>query len=98
LVGIVYSDDDTLTDTNGFKVWYEHLSEALQRMGRPAHMSEKNMCAYLEEAGFTEIVHTNAKHPLSAWPKDRTLKQIGHMNTVAGVTGYHAYGQFSIRW
>ncbi|KAA8892689.1 S-adenosyl-L-methionine-dependent methyltransferase [Sphaerosporella brunnea] len=90
--GILFSDDETLAPNNPAKIWYENISKALTRIGRPPSMTEENMTFFLASGGFTDITASYTKHPLGPWPKDRTLKLVGSLNLVAGKTGYHAYG------
>ncbi|KAI5855487.1 S-adenosyl-L-methionine-dependent methyltransferase [Tricharina praecox] len=92
LGGTCHSDDNTLADNNPTKLWFDCMVRAVAMLGRPASITHILMHDFLERAGFVDIEVAQYKHPLAPWPKDKRLKQIGAMNLIAGVTGYHAYG------
>ncbi|KAF8543714.1 S-adenosyl-L-methionine-dependent methyltransferase [Trichophaea hybrida] len=90
LGGIVYSDDNTLDP--GTKLWVEKLSEAMSKIGRPAHMTGETLKGNLIKAGFEDIHIFSYKQPLGPWPRDSRLKRVGAMMLLNGESGYHSYG------
>ena len=75
---VLYSDDNSMPKNHGAKVFLETLSDAMEKIGRPAATSTQ-MKKYLVDAGFVDIEVTDAKQPYGPWPKDRKLKTIGAM-------------------
>ncbi|KAA8911371.1 S-adenosyl-L-methionine-dependent methyltransferase [Sphaerosporella brunnea] len=86
-----HSDDGTMTETNGVKVWMETIAAALVEIGRPPASAEA-MKKHLLDAGFVDVEVKTVREPLGPWPKDRKLKNIGAMVLMNCQTGFHAYG------
>ena len=57
-------------------VWFAETSKAAAKMGRPLRVA-REMKKMLEEAGFVNVTEKKLLWPLSPWPKDKNLKEIG---------------------
>lgn len=87
----IFSDDNTMADDNGIKVYTALLTVAMTKIGRPP-MSSVDMKRHLEVAGFVDVVINDYKQPFGPWAKDNKMKRIGAMMLMNAVTGWHAYG------
>lgn len=87
----LYSDDNTMKEGSGIKLYFEYLADALVKMGR-APLTGIVMKEHLEEAGFVDVTVIDYKQPFGPWPRDRRLKQIGAMMLLNSESGFHAYG------
>ncbi|KAI5787939.1 S-adenosyl-L-methionine-dependent methyltransferase [Pyronema domesticum] len=88
----LFSDDNTLQDDNGFKIYLQYLNKALVMMKRP-QMNADSLRARLEDAGFVDINVTNVKQPYGPWAKDRRMKNVGAMVLLMNDSGLmEAYG------
>ncbi|KAF4454408.1 hypothetical protein F53441_3034 [Fusarium austroafricanum] len=73
----VFCDDDTLdTKTSSVMKWQEGLIEASKKLGRPLGITDQYK-AFVEKAGFQNVVETIYRWPTNIWPKDPKLKEIG---------------------
>uniref|UniRef100_A0A0D2YEW1 Methyltransferase n=1 Tax=Fusarium oxysporum (strain Fo5176) TaxID=660025 RepID=A0A0D2YEW1_FUSOF len=93
LMGLLESDDDSLTDKNPFKVWCDNIVEASILANRPLNFAA-SMKQWFIEAGFVDVTEKVYKLPLNGWPKDRRLKRFGelwHANMVSGLQAF-SYG------
>lgn len=75
---VAYSDDDTMPDDHGVKVFIELLSKAVTSIGRPP-VDSRVLSGHLIKAGFEDVVAYDIKEPYGPWAKDRKLKQVGAM-------------------
>ncbi|KAH7150602.1 S-adenosyl-L-methionine-dependent methyltransferase [Fusarium sp. MPI-SDFR-AT-0072] len=78
LMGLLESDDDSLTDKNPFKVWCDNIVEASILANRPLNFAA-SMKQWFIEAGFVDVTEKVYKLPLNGWPKDRRLKRFGEL-------------------
>ncbi|KAK3368361.1 S-adenosyl-L-methionine-dependent methyltransferase [Podospora didyma] len=69
-------DDGTLTPDSHLSTWCERLMESMEAFGRPLTAAQ-NWKAYMEEAGFEDVVEKVYKWPTNAWPLDRKYKTLG---------------------
>lgn len=56
--------------------WFSLMAAAAEAFGRPLRMA-RDMEEYLKAAGFVDIRVEKKIWPLSPWPKDKSLKEIG---------------------
>ena len=56
--------------------WFVACEAAAAKFGRPLTVA-KHMERFFSEAGFVDVRVRKEIWPLSAWPKDQTLKEIG---------------------
>lgn len=89
------SDDTTVRDTHGLKIYMDKLGEAMVKLGRPANISDTFLKSALTRAGFVDVTAIRYKQPIGPWPKDERLKKIGMMCLLSASTGYHAYGMMA---
>lgn len=76
--GQVYSDDQSMSNDNGCKIFVDRMHEALAKFGRfPATIDW--MKESMEKAGFVDVHFFRVKQPLGPWPKNEKLKKIGAM-------------------
>ncbi|KAF8246596.1 S-adenosyl-L-methionine-dependent methyltransferase [Wilcoxina mikolae CBS 423.85] len=90
LGGELFSDDNTMTADNGFKVVCELFVEALAKIARSSATPER-LRSLLENAGFVDVEVVNVKQPFGPWPKDPNLKRIGTMVLLNSEAGLEAY-------
>ncbi|KAA8913405.1 S-adenosyl-L-methionine-dependent methyltransferase [Sphaerosporella brunnea] len=88
---ICRSDDGSMKDDNACKRYFDHLVDAMQKMGRPV-LADGELEQRLQKAGFTEIKTYSYKQVWGPWPKDPRMKKIGLMNLLQSETAFHAYG------
>lgn len=72
----VHCDDDTLNGT-ALSTWSEGMMKLSHLRGRDLDNPVKYR-QWLEEAGFVNVQENVKIHPISPWPKDRHLKQLGN--------------------
>ncbi|PHH62450.1 hypothetical protein CDD81_7097 [Ophiocordyceps australis] len=87
---VVASDDATLDPHGPLATWFRDLTEAGEKSDRSfvvgAHLRQ-----IYERVGFVDIQEHVFKMPLSAWPKDERLKDIGRLwerNILQGLSGF----------
>lgn len=85
----LYTDDDTLPPDSAIKKWSLLLAEAARTNGRPNDIAGEFQ-SMVEEAGFINVYCEVYKLPLSPWPKDSKLKEIGAFNLVNMLEGLEA--------
>lgn len=56
--------------------FYHHVVGASDRIGRPLNIARK-IKPMLEAIGFVDVVETAKVWPMSEWPKDPHLKELG---------------------
>ena len=76
-----YRCDDGTLDNRVLKTWSEDLRRAGRMIGRESSPGAKSK-AWLQEAGFTNVVEKVYSLPIGTWPADPKLKQIGGWNSV----------------
>jgi hypothetical protein len=74
----VYSDDGTLKPEHVLHGWGNIFIGCSERAGRSLRTHEK-MRKAIEKAGFVDVHEQNYKIPLGPWPKDKLLKEAGHL-------------------
>jgi hypothetical protein len=86
----VFADDDSLDKAPFTKQMVELVQEAATKFGKPmANMDE--WPDKLKETGFTDVVCKIVKVPISPWPKDPKLKQIGKYFQFQQLQGFQSY-------
>ncbi|CAG8358637.1 unnamed protein product [Penicillium salamii] len=74
----VYSDDGTLKPEHMLHGWGNIFVGCSERAGRSLRTHEK-MRSAIEKAGFVDVHEENYKIPLGPWPRDKLLKEAGHL-------------------
>lgn len=87
----VWCDDGSVTDDNPLRVYINHLSDSLEKMGRTVP-TRQSMTALLENDGFEDVQATEAKEPIGPWAKDPRSKRIGAMNLLNTDSVFESYG------
>ena len=72
-------DDGTIPVDSDLKKWVDEWCEALKLLGRDAFLIEK-FGERMRAAGFAQIQSKEFMLPLSPWPEDAQLKEIGKLN------------------
>ncbi|OTA99555.1 hypothetical protein M426DRAFT_76288 [Hypoxylon sp. CI-4A] len=72
------SDDGTLKPDSAMMVWRDLFLEGGKKLGRSfTLLSDETQKKAMEEAGFINITTRDIKVPVSGWPADPKLKEIG---------------------
>ncbi|CAG8172361.1 unnamed protein product [Penicillium nalgiovense] len=74
----VYSDDSTLKKEHQLWGWGDMFIRCSERAGRSLRTHE-TMHNAIEKAGFVDMHEERYKIPLGPWPKDKLLKEAGHL-------------------
>ncbi|KAF4927984.1 Secondary metabolism regulator laeA [Colletotrichum viniferum] len=69
-------DDGSLTESNSVMKWTRMLTEATDRIGRPMNITE-TFDDIMRKVGFEGVRKTRIRFPMSPWPKDPKLKEMG---------------------
>ncbi|RSL45560.1 hypothetical protein CEP53_010721 [Fusarium sp. AF-6] len=78
------SDDDTVPKDSAMADWGPIFKEAGVKIGRPFTILHEDLARKaMEEAGFVDIESKDFKAPVGAWPKDKTMREIGQFAQVA---------------
>ncbi|KAK1980417.1 TAM domain methyltransferase [Colletotrichum cereale] len=72
-------DDGTLKDDSALAEWSRLLVEACDKLGRPIDKID-TMPAKMGAIGFEDIHTERIRFPISPWPKDKKLKELGIWN------------------
>ncbi|CCC14557.1 unnamed protein product [Sordaria macrospora k-hell] len=76
--GTVLSDDGTVEKDMAMGQWGKIWQEAGRRLGTPLDVFDQNIQEEgLKEAGFVNISKKTYPVPLSPWPKDKKLRDVG---------------------
>lgn len=87
----VFCDDCSMKEDNPAKVYVDNVREAMIKMGRPPP-TRVSMKAFLEKAGFKDVVTSEAKEPIGPWPKNPKAKRLGAMVLLHSETVFESYG------
>jgi hypothetical protein len=74
----VSSDDGTLKKEHQLWEWGPMFIRCAERAGRSLNIHE-TMRSAIEKTGFVELHEEKYKIPLGPWPKDKLLKEVGHL-------------------
>jgi hypothetical protein len=74
----VRSDDGTLKKEHQLWGWGDMFIRCAERAGRSLNTQE-TMRSAIEKAGFVDVHEEKHKIPLGPWPKDKLLKEVGHL-------------------
>ncbi|KAK2761334.1 hypothetical protein FQN54_001856 [Arachnomyces sp. PD_36] len=86
----IFTDDNTLDKAVHTVPWVNHLQEASVKFGKPmANVPEWE--DKMISAGFEDVTCKIVKVPMSPWPKDRKLKDIGRYMQVEQLQAMPAY-------
>ncbi|GAB7348091.1 hypothetical protein MBLNU459_g6116t2 [Dothideomycetes sp. NU459] len=75
------SDDETIGPDHFYSLWGRTVEELSAKWGKSFSVW-KNSKDILERAGFVDVVEKQYKWPVNAWPDDRKLQHIGHLNHI----------------
>ena len=99
------SDDNTIPEDWGLKIWEENLEYASTQCADPARPVRiaPDLKTWMEKAGYVDIHEHISKIPLGAWPKDKRLKRIGGCwlnNWMSGLQGftYKLFSSDGLKW
>ncbi|OHF03252.1 methyltransferase domain-containing protein [Colletotrichum orchidophilum] len=70
-------DDGTLREDSALFQWSKYLVQASERTGRSITIASE-LPGILEAAGFVDVTVTRQVMPVSPWPADPRLKELGH--------------------
>ncbi|CAL5870647.1 uncharacterized protein PFLUO_LOCUS4887 [Penicillium psychrofluorescens] len=74
----VSSDDGTLKEEHQLWGWGDMFIRCAERAGRSLAIQE-TMRSAIEKAGFVDVHEQKYKIPLGPWPRDKLLKEVGHL-------------------
>ncbi|KAK0609946.1 S-adenosyl-L-methionine-dependent methyltransferase [Bombardia bombarda] len=81
---VMESDDGSLYERSPMDQWGKVFVEAGRKLGRPFDVPQQDLQRKgMEEAGFVNVDIWDFKCPLSGWPKDRKLNEIGMYSQLA---------------
>lgn len=86
----VFSDDDTLRETDGMRSFYKHLADAMSIAGKFIDVTK--LTPLLHEAGFEHVHEKVLQLPIGSWPKDMKQKELGRFFMLQAESGFEAYG------
>ncbi|UPK94434.1 hypothetical protein LCI18_005369 [Fusarium solani-melongenae] len=91
----VTSDDNTVAPDSALAQWDSLFIEASKKIGNSfTVVADQIQKPAIEEAGFVNIKEWNGKCPLSPWPKDPKLKEIGRFGQVFGTQDPEGFVNF----
>jgi len=77
---IIESDDGTVDEKSAMAQWGKIFVEGGRRSGRSwTVVPDKTQQKALEEAGFEKLQVSDFKVPVSGWPKDPKLRELGNV-------------------
>ncbi|KAF7553974.1 hypothetical protein G7046_g6945 [Stylonectria norvegica] len=85
-----YSDDGTLTEEHETYKWVQAFLQACRKLGRDPCPGPK-LEQWVQDAGFSNVVHRRFKFPLGPWAKDPHKKDVGMCNLVQTLDGLEAF-------
>lgn len=87
-----YDDHVPILPEDPLSIFFEKLNDAVTRMGRPPPDLDR-MRDLMKGAGLVDVVPSLSKQPMAPWPKDKRLKQVGAMVSLAAEEGgFESYG------
>ncbi|KIW68320.1 hypothetical protein PV04_04273 [Phialophora macrospora] len=84
------TDDNSLPEDSSWHTWQTELSNAAEKFGRIMNISPQ-IRGMVDEAGFQDIEHVIYKVPLSTWPKEKHLKDLGSYMSLLMTEAMQAY-------
>ena len=84
------TDDNSLPPDSAYSEYQERLSEAATLFGKTMNISPQYK-SLVEGAGFSSVVEEKYKAPLSPWPKDRKLRNLGRYLNVQMMDAIEPY-------
>ncbi|RSL49827.1 hypothetical protein CEP54_012233 [Fusarium duplospermum] len=88
---LYYSEDGSITDEHHLLKWIKlFIDTARTKLGREPCPGPR-LEGWVEDAGFTNIVHRKFRLPLGPWPKDPHMKDIGLCNIAQLLEGLEAF-------
>jgi hypothetical protein len=85
------TDDDSLPVDSPYHTYQVALDEAATLFGKKMNVGPLHK-ERLAEAGFVDIVEVKIKVPLSPWPRDLRLKELGKYMQVQMLDAVESYG------
>jgi len=84
------TDDDSLPKNSSYQEFQEQLSNAAQKFGKIMNISPQ-FKDLVQAAGFQGVTEEQHKAPLSPWPKDKKLKELGRYLNVQMMDAIEPY-------
>lgn len=98
------SDDGTMPKEWKLAEWSKNLEYSSNNLDppRPVRVADK-LKKWMEHAGYVDVHEHVCKIPMGAWPRDKTLKQIGQWwqrNWISGLAAfsYKLFGDDGLGW
>ncbi|KAF6820468.1 tam domain methyltransferase [Colletotrichum sojae] len=70
------SDDGTLKEDSPLYRWLHMMNDGATKIGRPLNMTDR-FDSLMEAAGFEGVTKERIRFPVSPWPKDEKLRELG---------------------
>ncbi|KAL0931874.1 tam domain methyltransferase [Colletotrichum truncatum] len=70
------SDDGSLKEDSALYKWMHTLTDCAKNNGQPIHLTE-TFDSIMEAVGFEEVQKVPIRFPVSPWPKDKKLRELG---------------------
>lgn len=74
-----YCDDESMPGTWPFLEWTGYIKKAAAKAGRSMNIAS-NLKSWYEAAGFVDVEEKIYKLPISPWPEDEHLRELGEMS------------------
>ncbi|KAI9787829.1 MAG: hypothetical protein M1816_007396 [Peltula sp. TS41687] len=87
---VIRTDDDTFPPKSAYLELVDRMNEASEKFGRPMGLAPQ-IKTLMESAGFTNVSQKIFKVPLSPWPKDKKMKELGNWGQLATLESLQAY-------
>lgn len=85
------TDDNSLPEDSSYHAFQVALDQAATNFGRQMNVGPLHK-GRLEAAGFVDVVEDRRKVPLSPWPRDPKLKELGRYMQVQMLDAVESYG------
>jgi hypothetical protein len=85
------TDDSSLPTDSSYHIFQVALDEAATKFGRKMNIGPLHK-GNLVDAGFVDVVEDVRKVPLSPWPKDPRMKELGRYMQVQMLDAVESYG------
>ncbi|RDW69965.1 S-adenosyl-L-methionine-dependent methyltransferase-1 [Coleophoma crateriformis] len=85
-----FCDDGTMPADWPFRQWSKDIEDAARDAGRPLRTADK-LKKWFIEAGFVDVHERAVKLPINTWPRDKSVKILGHWwaeNLLSGLQGF----------
>ncbi|KAI9737927.1 MAG: hypothetical protein M1834_009297 [Cirrosporium novae-zelandiae] len=86
----IHTDDDTIQKAKWIRQWQEQLEEASIKFGKRMNVASEYK-GWMIKAGFEDVTDDIYKCPLSPWPRDPKMKELGRTEQVAMLDSVESY-------